>query len=280
MPPPRGNQRPRRRRGAAHTLLFGPGVRKSPLPALLIGCATVLAATPARAATDAPAESGPGSSDPVVVPIPGATPAPVTTAAPAVPPPQAEDDETPHAHRGAETTAETFDHPPAAPRSAEPETPQLVVGLLLGVVTVAVAIKAGASLSGNARWWTAGAVLAGGAAASGLVTCAIGQTSPTRHRGCGASLAGALIGALGVVPGLLVVEHLASQPCTATGPNDDDQCAVNGAVDALLGLTLASGGYVLGTAFGARAGWELGAVPRATATATPTANVTLLSLTF
>jgi uncharacterized membrane protein len=161
--------------------------------------------------------------------------------------------------------------------SAEPETTQLSVGLALGVVTVLVAIKAGASASGDARWWAAGGVLAGGAAATGLVTCAIGQTSPTRHRGCGASLAGALIGALGVVPGLLLLKYEASQPCTATGPNDDDQCAVNGAVDAILGLAVAGGGFVLGTAFGARAGWELGAVPRVAATG---ANVTLLSLTF
>jgi hypothetical protein len=161
--------------------------------------------------------------------------------------------------------------------SVEPETTQLSVGLALGVVAVLVAIKAGASTSGSARWWTAGAVLAGGAAATGLVTCALGQTSPTRHRGCGASLAGALIGALGVVPGLLLLKYQASQPCTATGPNSDDQCVVNASVDAILDLALAGGGYVLGTAFGARAGWELGAVPRASATS---ANVTLLSLTF
>jgi hypothetical protein len=155
-----------------------------------------------------------------------------------------------------------------------------MVGLLLGVVTVVATIKAGASLSGGARWWAAGGILAGGAAATGLVTCAIGQVSPTRHRGCGASLAGALIGALGVVPGLLVLKYAGSQPCTATGPNDDDQCVVDASANAILGIALAGSGYVLGTAFGARAGWELGAVPRAAAPATPAANVTLLSLTF
>jgi hypothetical protein len=257
-------------------LLLGPGVRKSPLTALLIGCAAVLAAIPARAATDAPPEGGPGSSEPVVVPIPAPATAAATTAAPAVPPPQAEDDETPHAHSAPETAATTFNRSPA-PVSAEPETSQLALGLVLGVVTVFVAIEAGASSGGNARWWAAGGVLAGGAAATGVVTCALGQTSATRHRGCGASLAGALLGALGVVPGLLLLKYQASRPCTATGPNDDDQCVVNASVDALLDLALAGGGYVLGTAFGARAGWELGAVPRAAAPAT---NVTLLSLTF
>ena len=255
-------------------MLFGLGVQKSALTALVLACAAVMAATPARAATDAPAEPAPAANGPAVAPIPAATLAPATTAAPAVPPPQAEDDETPHAHHA----AETFDRSSVAPRSAEPETQQLMVGLLLDVVTVVAAIKAGASLSGSARWWAAGGILAGGAAATGLITCAIGQGSPTRHRGCGASVAGALIGALGVVPGLLVLDHLTSQPCTATGPNDDDQCAVNGAVDAIMGIALAGGGYVLGTAFGARAGWELGAVPRAPAP--PAANVTLLSLTF
>jgi hypothetical protein len=209
-----------------------------------------------------------------VVPIP----APVAASAvPAAPRPQAQDDETPHAHPAAEPAAATFNRS-TAPMSAEPETSQLLVGLALGVVTVFVAIKAAASLSGSARWWTAGAVLAGGTAATGLVTCALGQTSPTRHRGCGASLAGAMIGALGVVPGLLLLKYQASQPCTATGSNVDDQCVVSASFDAIFDLALAGGGYLLGTAFAARAGWELGAVPRATST--PSANVTLLSLTF
>jgi hypothetical protein len=66
---------------------------------------------------------------------------------------------------------------------------------------------------------------------------------------------GALVGALGVVPGFLLLRHSATTPCTATGPNADDQCAIDGAVDGLLDITVASLGYVLGTTFAARTGW-------------------------
>jgi hypothetical protein len=211
-----------------------------------------------------------------VEPIPA--PGPVATGAPAVPAaaptaaPQVADEEAPHAHPAAETFSRS------APVSAEPESSQLAVGVVLGLVTVLAAIKVGAGSSGNQRWWHAGGVLAGGALGTGVITCALGQTSPTRHGGCAASIAGALIGAAGVLPGLLLLKWEASQPCTATGPNDDDACATDAAVDAIFALAVAGGGYVLGTAFGARSGWELGATTRFTAP--PTANVSLLSLQF
>ena len=216
MPVPRGNRRPCPRMGPAHALLLGPGVRRSLLIALLIGCTAVLVATRVRAAADGQAGPDAEASAPGMVRIPAPAPA-APAVAPTIPAPQVDDDETPHGHRSAATAVGTFNRS-SAPVSAEPEISQLSIGLALSVISVFVAIKAGASATGNARWWAAGGVLAGGAVATGLVTCALGQTSPTRHRGFGASLAGALIGALGVVPGLLVLKHLSSRRAPPRGP--------------------------------------------------------------
>jgi hypothetical protein len=259
-------------------LLFSPGVRGS-LPFLLV----LLLAGIAAPAAPAWAQGQP--VEPVVEPIaapnadPTAAPAPaVTVPAPVdrrVLAPQAADDEAPHAHRDIGTQALSRN----APVTTEPETSQLVVGLALGVVTSMVAIKVGFAAGGARGWWYAGAVLGGGALATGALVCALGQTSPTRHGGCRASIAGALLGVAGAIPGLALLKWQASRPCTATGPNADDSCAVGAAVDAILDLGLAGGGFVLGTAFGARLGWEMGTSTRFVAPP-PATSVSLLSLQF
>ena len=210
-------------------------------------------------------------SQPPVQPIPARSN--TETGAPAAPAPtQADDDETPRSHNRAETFNRTV------PTESEPESSQLAVGLALSAVTVLAAIKAGSSTSGDRQLWYGAAVLAGGAAATGTIVCLVGQSSPTRHGGCRASILGALIGAVGAVPGLLLLKR-GHGPCTATGPNADDACVTDAAVDGLLDLSLAGVGYVLGTAFGARTGWELGATNRYVAP-TPATNVSLLSLQF
>ena len=165
-----------------------------------------------------------------------------------------------------------------APRSVapEPETAQVVIGLLVSSAAI-IAIGAKTSAGTRENGWYIAAALAGGAVGTGAIVCAVGQTSPTRHGGCRASIIGALIGALGVVPGLFLLRR--GSPCTATGPNADDQCAVDGAVDGLLDITFASLGYVLGTTFAARAGWELGVTNRFVSSP-PAANISMLSLRF
>lgn len=214
-------------------------------------------------------------NEPIVEPIPAPAPAATGTPLPAAPISQAADVETPHAHHLTESERSTRN----APVEVEPETSQLELGMVLDVLTIIAAIKVASTTSGNQRLWYTGGVLALGALGTGAVVCALGQTSPTRHGGCRASFAGALIGAAGVLPGLLLFKWMASQPCTATGPNADDQCATGGALDGIVGLTIAAGGYVLGTSYGARMGWELGATPRLTAPP-PAASVSLLSLQF
>jgi hypothetical protein len=146
-----------------------------------------------------------------------------------------------------------------APAEVEPGTSQVIVGILVGAVVSVIAGKTYFATHGNLGYTAA--VFAGGAVGTGAIVCALGQTSPTRHGGCTASLAGALIGALGAVPGLLIARQSAG-PCTATGPNADDSCAIGGAVGALVGLTVGGLGYALATGFGARIGWDLGATRR------------------
>jgi hypothetical protein len=236
-------------------------VRKVLLSFLLAAAAAALAA-PAWA-----------QSEPVVEPIPAPARADAATGALAAPAPQTEDEETPSAHHATQAFNRT------APSTGEPSGSQLAVGLLLGVVSVYAAIRLGGSTTGDRQWWYGGAALAGGAVATGAVVCAIGQASPTRHGGCRASMAGALIGALAVVPGLLLAVHQASQPCTA-GPNAPDDACANAALgDGILDLLIGGGGYVLGTAHGARLGWQLGATPRSAAPG-PALNVSLLSAQF
>ena len=232
-------------------------VRSSPLSILLLAAVDALGAPMARAQSQTPVQPIPARSN-TATGVPAAT--------------QADDDETPRSHHGAETFNRTV------PTESEPESSQLAVGFALSLVTVLAAIKAGSSTSGDRQLWYGAAVLAGGAAATGAIVCAIGQTSPTRHGGCRASILGALIGAVGAVPGLLLLKRNPG-PCTATGPNADDACVTGAAVDGLLDLSLAGVGYMLGTAFGARMGWELGAASRYVAPA-PAANVSLLSLQF
>jgi hypothetical protein len=207
-------------------------------------------------------------SGPPVEPIPADRPAP--TSPPAIVPDlragpgsvhQADDIETPTSHpdpRGSQVSSRS---PAEQPTASEPETSQLWVGLLVSAVTLAVIGKeTNFGTKGNG-WYTA-AALTGGALATGAIVCVIGQSSPTRHGGCRGSIIGAVVGAVAIVPGLLLLRHGANSPCTATGANVDDQCAVNGFVDGFLDLSVASLGYVLGSAFGARTGWELGATPR------------------
>lgn len=230
-------------------------------------------AAPARAQSQPVDPIAAPAADPTAAPAP-ADPVPAPAGRPLLAP-QAADQEAPHAHHDVE--AATFNR--NAPVATEPETSQLVVGLALGVVTSVVAIKVGFAAGGAPGLWYAGAVLGGGALATGAIVCALGQTSPTRHGGCRASIAGALLGVAGAIPGLALLKWQASRPCTATGPNADDSCAVGAAVDAILDLGLAGGGFVLGTAYGARLGWEMGATTRFVAPP-PATSVSLLSLQF
>jgi hypothetical protein len=159
---------------------------------------------------------------------------------------------------------------------AEPGSSQVIVGILVSAVVSVVAAKT--YFATHENLWYTGAVLLTGAAGTSVVVCALGQTSPTRHGGCTASLAGALIGALGAVPGLLILRKSA-EPCTATGPNADDSCTTGAAVGALLGVGLGAIGYSLGTGFGASIGWDRGATLRP-APAPTVASLPLLTVTF
>jgi hypothetical protein len=150
------------------------------------------------------------------------------------------------------------------------------VGILAGATAVAVSGRLYFATNGN-LWYT-GAALLGGAVGTGAIVCAVGQSSPTRQGGCRASIVGALVGVVGLVPGLLILRQASAQ-CTATGPNADDQCAVGAAVGGLVGLSFAAVGYALGTAFGARAGWEMGATSRYLSPPLA-ANLPLFSLRF
>lgn len=154
------------------------------------------------------------------------------------------------------------DHP------SEPEGAQLMAAILataLGVAVIGELTKGGT----RGAWEYTAAALAGWAVATGAIVCAIGQSSPTRHGGCRASMVGALVGAFAVLPGWLLLRY---GTCNKSG---NDQCAFDG----LFELTLASGGYVLGTSYGARIGWDLGAAPRS-APSQYSATFTLMSLHF
>ena len=185
-----------------------------------------------------------------------------------VPDPQELDDDDP----------ERFAHwsrpPPGPPEPSEPFTAQLWVGILSSVFGLAV-VGSVAGIRGNG--WYALAALGGWSIGTGLIVCAIGQGSPTRHGGCGASVLGALVGALAILPGVWLLAR--PHTCTTTGPNADDACAVSGFVDGAGDLLVLSTGYILGTSFGARAGWSFGASYRAPS-ALPTAFVPVFSLRF
>jgi hypothetical protein len=190
---------------------------------------------------------------------------------------QADDVETPTSHldpRGSQAFSRTTTELATA---SEPERAQIWIGMLVSAVTLAVIGKETNFGTQGSGWYTA-AALVGGAVATGAIVCVIGQSSPTRHGGCRGSIIGAVVGAVAIVPGLLLLRYSANSPCTATGPNADDQCAVNGFVDGFLDLSVASLGYVLGSAFGARMGWELGATPRYVLPPAPVVNV--LSLQY
>jgi hypothetical protein len=135
----------------------------------------------------------------------------------------------------------------------------MVVGVLVGAATVIAAVETYAATDGN-LWYTS-AVVVGGALGTGAIVCAIGQTSPTRHGGCRGSLVGALVGMIGVVPGLLLFHVSVSAPCSATGEARDG-CLNGQFVGGFMGLAVAAVGYTMGTAFGAQQGWRLGATGR------------------
>jgi hypothetical protein len=80
-----------------------------------------------------------------------------------------------------------------------------------------------------------------------------------------------------MLPGFVMLRQ--PHTCTATGPNADDFCATSGLVDGLAGILVLSTGYILGTSFGARAGWNWGASYRV-APAIPTASVPVFTLRF
>jgi hypothetical protein len=82
-------------------------------------------------------------------------------------------------------------------------------------------------------------------------------------------MVGALVGSLAVLPGWLLFRY---GSCNRSG---DDQCAFDG----LFEVTLASVGYVLGTSYGARIGWDIGAAPRSPSSLS-SATASLLSVHF
>jgi hypothetical protein len=214
-------------------------------------------------AADPPVQTSP----PVIVPaLPGGTGGAQ----------QADDIETPTSHPDPRDSGVFSRSTVELPTVSEPETAQIWIGMLVSAVTLAVIGKETNFGTKGSGWYTA-AALAGGAVATGAIVCVIGQSSPTRHGGCRGSIIGAVVGAVAIVPGLLLLRYSANSPCTATGANADDQCAVNGFVDGVLDVSVVSLGYVLGSAFGARTGWELGATARYVPS-TPAVNV--LSLQF
>jgi len=144
------------------------------------------------------------------------------------------------------------------PRS-EPKLAPIVAAALWGGVGVGAVTLA--LLGTRMSPWYGLAALEGWAVGAGVIVCAIGQTSPTRRGGCSSSIAGALMGTVGLVPGLVMLRFAAS-PCTIQGPNADDRCANQALVYALVGFVVGAGGYVAGTTTGASVGWKLGATMR------------------
>lgn len=241
---------------------------------LLVAALNALGSLPARAepapAVDPlPAEGS--APPPAAAGSPEVGPAPALAAPPSAA--QARDDEAP-AWRPAAPSPRVFNRSKSV--DPEPGAAQVLVGILVSGLAVAGGVTTYFATGENP--WYAGAVLLAGAAGTGAVACALGQTSPTRHGGCRASLLGALIGVVGVLPGVAML-RASSGPCTATGPNADDSCATGAAIGALVGVSVGAIGYTLGTAFGAKIGWDLGATDRI-APPTPVAGVSLLSLRF
>lgn len=171
-----------------------------------------------------------------------------------LPAPQRRDDEPPRP-RLHPWPVSSADHPAT---HAEPDTAQVVLGMLAGTATVIAAAETYAGTHGSV--WYTGAVAVGGALGTGAIVCAVGQLSPTRNGGCRASLMGALVGVLGAVPGLLLL-HVAAAPCSNSGEARDG-CLGGRAVGEFAGVSVAAVGYALGTTFGARTGWRLGATSR------------------
>jgi len=154
---------------------------------------------------------------------------------------------------------------------------QIPISIALGLLTSLGAAVAGGSDSGKVNLWVVGGVLAGGAVATGLITCALGQSRTGRRGGCGPSVAGALIGIVAALPGLVMLKG-SQASCNETGSNADDKCAIAGTTAGFMGLVLGVGGYALGTTFGSRVGWQQGASPARGATMA--GNINLLSVQF
>jgi len=158
---------------------------------------------------------------------------------------------------------------------AEPDTMQMVLGIVMGVGTSIVSIETYAGTHGNV--WYTGAAALGGALGTGAIVCAVGQLSPTRRGGCRGSLVGALIGVVGAVPGLLLLYLIAKSPCSGAG-EEQDGCLNGQVLGGIASISAAAAGFSLGTAYGAQTGWRLGAVSRGAAPTAATAS--LLSVHF
>lgn len=189
------------------------------------------------------------------------------------PAPQARDSEGPRLRFDPPRLASTSDSPT---HHSEPETAQLVIGILVGAVTAVVAAETYVGTNHNV--WYTGAVVGGGALTTGAIVCALGQISPTRRGGCRGSLVGALVGVVGAVPGLLLLHMIVASPCSATGEARDG-CLGGQAVLEFMAGSMAGVGYATGTAFGARQGWKLDATSR-DPSPIPTATASLLSVQF
>jgi hypothetical protein len=162
------------------------------------------------------------------------------------------------------------------PRS-EPKLAPIVAAALWGGVGVgAVTLSL---LGTRLSPWYGLAALEGWAVGAGVIVCAIGQTSPTRRGGCSSSIAGALLGTVGLVPGLVML-RLAASPCTIQGSNADDRCENQALIYALVGFIVGAGGYVAGTTTGASVGWKLGAAIRDPGPTSAVISIQALTIRF
>jgi hypothetical protein len=142
--------------------------------------------------------------------------------------------------------------PSAPPR--ESAAPQVLAGALFSAAGLGLVGHFGRLDASGASGWYSLAALGGWAIATGAVVCAVGPKH--HHGGCKLSMVGALVGSLAMVPGILMLRK-AEGPCTAQGPNADDQCVNQKTIGGLLGIVFASGGYIAGATGGAVLGWNM-----------------------
>jgi hypothetical protein len=152
---------------------------------------------------------------------------------------------------------------------------QVVAAVLFGAAgAVIIGLLDHGGRRGNPWPWLSIGALAGWSVGTGLIVCAIGQYSPTRHGGCRGSILGALIGTVGILPGVAMIWKF-QQPCTDNG--SDPSCSSVDALFTYVGAGLAGLGYVVGTTVGANVGWSVTATRREPS---PSAGTSLPILTI